>query len=127
MQRQLKWEFNSFLMPLRNSGFFPPGREEVSGKWIRNEGAQLRDILKGVELRTLKDLKKKEGKIFTRIDSWSYNQLKCFVGKLPKPLRASIDWNLFEKLLGSRGDGKHGTAKIYKILTELDIGGKKLM
>ncbi|CAI9608092.1 unnamed protein product [Staurois parvus] len=125
MHKQLKWDFNSFLMPLRNSRFFPPGREEISGKWIRNEGAQLRDIMRGVELRTLKDLEKEEGKIFIKIDSWSDNQLKCFVGKLPKPLRSRKDWNLFERLLESRGDGKHGTAKIYKILTELDIGEKK--
>ncbi|CAI9577764.1 unnamed protein product [Staurois parvus] len=120
MHKQRKWDFNSLLMPLRNSEFFPPGKEEISGRWIMKEDAQLRDVMEGVNLRTLEDLKKEEGRIFTGIDIWRYNQLKQFVEKLTKPLRTRKEWNEFEKYLEDRGDGKHSTAKAYKALTDLD-------
>ncbi|CAI9539832.1 unnamed protein product [Staurois parvus] len=87
MHSQRKWDFNSLLMPLRNSEFFPPGKEEITGRWIMKEDVQLREVMEGVNLRTLEDLKREEGKIFTRIDIWRYNQLKQFVEKLTKPLR----------------------------------------
>ncbi|CAI9600674.1 unnamed protein product, partial [Staurois parvus] len=124
MHRQKGWVFNSLLMPLRNTEFFAPGREGITGKWIIKEDAQLRDIMVGEELGSFKELEKKKGDIFNRIDEWRYHQLKHFVGRLPKPSRTKKDWNPFERLLDSRGDGKHGIAKIYKIFTDLDTSTK---
>ncbi|CAI9591210.1 unnamed protein product, partial [Staurois parvus] len=69
----------------------------------------------GEELCPLKELGSKRDTVYLR--EWRYGQLKHFVGSLPMPLRKKEDWNPFEHVLDTRGDGKHGITKIYKILT----------
>ncbi|CAI9569048.1 unnamed protein product, partial [Staurois parvus] len=87
LHKNMKWEFNSILMPLTDTDYFPPGKNKISGRWFRKEDTQLREVLVEGELRPLKDLIEKKGDIFIRIDEWKYHQLKCFIGNLPKPLR----------------------------------------
>ncbi|CAI9532137.1 unnamed protein product [Staurois parvus] len=82
MHKQRKWDFNSLLMSLRNSVFFPPGKEEISGRWIMKEDTQLRDVMKGVHLRTLEDLKREEGRIFTRNRYMEIQSIETICGEI---------------------------------------------
>lgn len=54
------WGFNSPLIPLKDSDYFAPGKEEWFGKWILEENAQLKDVMCQDKICTFQELKEKK-------------------------------------------------------------------
>lgn len=48
MQKHKK--YNSLLIPLKETNYFPPGKGVLFGEWIRDENAQLKDKEKRKDL-----------------------------------------------------------------------------
>lgn len=84
-----KWGYNSPLVPLKDTDYFLPGREDLSGRWILYEEAQLKDITSQGKLCTYQELKAKDN--WFAMDNWKYRQLKHFVESLPQPIRSMED------------------------------------
>lgn len=53
-----KWEFDSPLIPLRDTNYFPPGNGRLFEQ--KNDNAQLKDIMEKGKICTLQDLKQKK-------------------------------------------------------------------
>lgn len=79
-------EFNSPLIPLKNTEYFAPGKEDLFGKWIFKEDAQLKDVMRQGKMCTFQELKDKDE--WFVIDFWRYKQLKHFVDSVPQPIRS---------------------------------------
>lgn len=105
--------YNSPLIPLKGTKYFPPGNESPFGDWIKEEDAQLKDILVMGRICTYQELKIKKRQ--WKINEWRYLQLRHFVEGLPQPLRTEEELNPLEKLSLSPNK-KKGISKIYKIL-----------
>lgn len=70
---QNKWTHNSPLIYMKDNFFFEPGRREVGGNWLKDEGIQLKNVLNNGRLRTYDDLRVDPG--LRAIDGWRYLQL----------------------------------------------------
>lgn len=92
-----KWGYNSPLIPLKDTDYFLPGREDLFGRWILKDEAQLKDIMSQGKLCTYQELKAKD-KWFI-MDFFKYRQLKHFVDTLPQPIRLVEDLRPLEKAL----------------------------
>lgn len=55
MHTQEKWEFNSPLILLRETNYFPPVKGILFGEWIEKENAQLKDIMERGKNDTLQN------------------------------------------------------------------------
>lgn len=82
------WGFNSPLIPIKDSDYFAPGKEEWFGKWILEENAQLKDVMNQDKICTFQELKERESLLV--IDPWRYNQLCHFIVSPSQPIR-SVD------------------------------------
>lgn len=111
-----RWKYNSPLVPLKGTDYFPPGREDVAGRWILSEEVQLKDVTNQETLCTYQDLKVRETRPV--MDSWKYRQLKHFVESLPQPIRSIEDLYPLEKALIKKSR-RGGMSRIYRSLIEM--------
>lgn len=116
LHKREKWEYNSPLIPLRDTEFFAPGMENLSGRWILQGGAQLKDVMQLGKICSFQDLKSRSDLL--TLNRWRYSQLKNFIETLPQPIRMTDNLKPFEKLCVGQ-DGKKGISKIYRILVDL--------
>lgn len=68
------WQYNSPLMPLSGTDYFPPGREnELYLRWTSSDSLKLKDVPKGNVLCSISELREKYGVI--PWDVWRCRQL----------------------------------------------------
>lgn len=111
-----QWGYNSPLIPLKDTDYFLPGREDLFGRWILKDEVQLKDIMRQGKMCTYQELKAKDN--WFTMDIWKYRQLKHFVDSLPRPIRSMKDLRPLEKALLEK-KGRGGVSRIYRILIKL--------
>ena len=94
LYRQEKWEYNSPLIPLAGTNFFPPGNKTRMGRHLGTK--KLGEVVTQGKIRSRNDLQTQEG--VQHITDWEYFQLIHFVSTLPQPIREDTTLNPIEKL-----------------------------
>lgn len=119
--KQINKTYTSPLISLRENDYFAPGKREIGGTWIKNEKAQLRDIIKEGKIVAFHELKhNREAWV---LDRWRYLQLSHFVNRLPQPIRSGEELSELEKLCLAKST-KGIISKIYKM--GLTVGCKEV-
>ena len=114
--RREKWEYNSPLIPLAGTNFFPPGNGTRFGKHLGEK--KLKDIVTRGKIKLRQEIKIGEGE--QSMSEWEYMQLKHFVSTLPQPIREDKTLYPIEKICSMDKPLIHGISKVYGILTELE-------
>lgn len=109
LHKREHWEYNSPLIPLKDTEYFVPGIEDLFGKWIK-------DIMRQDKICTYQELKDKDNLLV--IDPWRYNQLIHFIDSLPHPIRTVENLLPLEKICMEK-KRKGGFFKIYRALREM--------
>lgn len=88
-------------------------KKSIGGNWIKDNRAQLRDIIKKGKIVPFHEfMQNKEAWL---MDEWRYLQLGHFVSSLPQPIRSGEDLSELERLC--LVDSTKGIlSKIYKLL-----------
>lgn len=87
MHRQMKWDYNSPLILLIGTNYFPSGNEILFGTWIRKKNAQLKDVVKEEVVSTIQEFRHKRDILL--INELRYRQLTHFIESLSQPIRLS--------------------------------------
>lgn len=116
LHKREKWEYNSPLIPLKDTEYFLPGIEALFRKWILQKDAQLKNVMEQGKTCTYQKLKIK-GELMV-IDFWQYSQLNHFIETPPQPISSVKNLRPLEKLCVDTTGGR-GISRIYRVLVEM--------